>query len=170
MSVDLVFILDLLYNSSTVFVGVSAVLLYLLKDTQGFNFAIVTLLFFVFGAVLDWPLKELDKETYVYRYIFWALSDIAWMATIAYFGIKDKVYLWQSSIGQLIVVAAPLLQLLRLVDRHIFSLSINEGSYSYIAYLYKTILPLINFAVVILCFVPLYHLLRARKKLIVSKI
>jgi len=42
-----------------------------------------------------------------------------------------------------------LLQLMRLVDRHYFDLT-------YTNYLYKTLLPLINTATVVLCFVPLF--------------
>jgi len=150
MSIDFInIILDVFYSSSTLLTGGAAIVLYLLKDKPSFRFAFITFCFFLVGVLLNDLIKELDYKIYVSRYIFWAVNDIAWMGLIAYLTIKDKIHLWQSILGQLIVLPAPLLQLMRLVDRHYFDLT-------YTNYLYKTLLPLINMAVVALCFAPLF--------------
>ena len=141
-------ILILIYSSHTFFVGIAAILLYALKDKASFRLAFITFCFFLVGALLSDLIKELDYRVYVSRYIFWAFNDLAWMGLIAYLTIKDKIHLWQSILGQLIVLPAPLLQLMRLVDRHYFDLS-------YTTYLYKTLLPIINMVTVALCFAPL---------------
>jgi hypothetical protein len=142
-------ILDLFYSSHAFFVGIAAVLLYILKDKLSFRFAFITFCFFLIGVLLNDLIRELDYKVYVSRYIFWAANDIAWMGLIAYLTIKDKIHLWQSILGQLIVLPAPLLQLMRLVDRHYFDLTYTD-------FLYKGLLPLINMAVVVLCFAPLF--------------
>jgi hypothetical protein len=102
-------------------------------------------------ALIHSSLKEFDDGTYIYRYAVWALNDLSWMALIAYLGIKDKVYLWQCVLGQLVVIGAPILQLFRLVDRHLWELS-------YSTYMYKTLLPLINVGTVIVCYLPLLYI------------
>ncbi|WP_256096848.1 hypothetical protein [Pseudoalteromonas luteoviolacea] len=84
----------------------------------------------------------------VYRYILWALNDIVFIAIVAYWALKDKMYMWQSIIVQLVVLPAPILQLFRLVDRHLMDLS-------YSTYLYKSVLPIVNTVTIVLCFVPL---------------
>jgi len=142
-------ILSLLYSSHTFFVGIATILLYFLSDRPSFRFAFITFSFFLIGVIFNDLIRELDYKVYVSRYIFWAANDIAWMGLIAYLTIKDKIHIWQSILGQLIVLPAPLLQLMRLVDRHYFDLT-------YTNYLYKTLLPLINTATVVLCFVPLF--------------
>jgi hypothetical protein len=149
ISATVLYALKIIYSSSTFFVGLAAVFAYLLKDRQSFNFALITFFFFIIGMTFHFVIKEVDRGIFIYRYIFWAFNDIAWMGVIAYLTIKDKIHLWQSILGQLIVLPAPLLQLVRLVDRHYFDLS-------YTNYLYVTILPMINTAVVVLCFAPLF--------------
>lgn len=141
-------ILKLLYSSFTLIVGGAVFLLWYLNERKGLIFSIVTLIFFIIGLSSHLLIKNFDEGAYFYRYIFWAFNDIAWMGLIAYLTIKDKIYIWQSILGQLIVLPAPLLQLMRLVDRHYFDLS-------YTTYLYKTLLPIINMATVALCFAPL---------------
>ncbi|ATC93734.1 hypothetical protein PTUN_a1039 [Pseudoalteromonas tunicata] len=79
------------------------------------------------------------------------------MGCIAYFAIKDRLYLWQSIIGQLVVVLSPILQIFRLLDRHLWDLSYSDA-------IYKTTLPLINLAVVVICFLPLFLVLSSRIK------
>jgi len=129
---------------------------YLQKDWFAFRFALITACFFLYGTLIHDHLRGFD-DIYVWRYVVWAFNDIAWMAVIAYLGIKDKVYLWQSVLGQLVVIMAPILQLFRLVDRHLWDLS-------YSTYMYKTLLPLINIATVIVCYLPLIYLLTRRAK------
>jgi len=141
-------ILNLLYSSHAFFVGIAALLLYFLSDKQSFRFALVTFLFFLLGVFFTDLVKEFDYKIYVYRYAFWAFNDLAWMASIAYLTMKDKIHLWQSILGQLIVLPAPLLQLVRFVDRSYFDLTYTD-------YIYKSLLPLINMATVALCFAPL---------------
>ena len=62
--------------------------------------------------------------------------------------LKDKVYLWQCVIGQLVVIGAPILQLFRLVDRHLWDLA-------YSTVIYQTLMPFINIATVVVCYLPL---------------
>ena len=80
------------------------------------------------------------------------------MAIIAYLGIKDKVYLWQSVLGQLVVVMAPILQLFRVIDIHLWDLS-------YSTYMYKTLLPVINIGTVVVCYLPMIYLFTRRNRL-----
>jgi len=94
-------------------------------------------------------------------FIFFIFKDylafIIWMALIAYWGIKDKVYLWQCVIGQLVVIGAPILQLFRLVDRHLWDLA-------YSTIIYKTLMPFINIGTVIVCYLPLIMLFAPPQK------
>ncbi|PAJ73072.1 hypothetical protein CJF42_17850 [Pseudoalteromonas sp. NBT06-2] len=141
-------ILNLIYSSYLLFLGGAAILLYFFSDKPSYRFALVTFCFFLIGVLFSDLVKEFDYKVYIARYIFWASIDLFWMGTIAYLTMKDKIHLWQSILGQLIVLPAPLLQLVRLVDRHYFDLSYTD-------YLYVTLLPIINTAVVALCFAPL---------------
>jgi len=125
---------------------------YLRKDYLALRFVCITSAFFLFGAFIYEPLKAFDKDINIYRYVVWAFNDIAWMALIAYLGLKDKVYLWQSVLGQLVVIMAPILQLFRVVDRHLWDLS-------YSTLMYKTLLPLINISTVVVCYLPLIYIL-----------
>jgi len=141
---------ELLQLMETNLVGltfISVLLCHFLSSIQARLFCLITFVFFLFGSLIHSTLFEIDSG-YIYRYLIWAFNDIAWMGLIAYLTMKDKIHLWQSILGQLIVLPAPLLQLMRLVDRHYFDLS-------YTTYLYKTLLPIINMATVVLCFAPL---------------
>ncbi|SFC69907.1 hypothetical protein SAMN02745724_02323 [Pseudoalteromonas denitrificans DSM 6059] len=137
-----------MYSSQAFLIAIAAIFLYLLKDKKATLFCFITLIFFIWAISFNSLVKNYDRVDFVYRYIFWAINDISWMALIAYLTMKDKVHLWQSIAGQLIVLPAPLLQLMRLVDRHFFDLT-------YTNYLYYGLLPLINMATVVLCFFPL---------------
>lgn len=148
-------------NHATILTFIALGIFILLKDRLAIRFAAVCAAFYSIGF-FSYPLViSLDKETLIYRYIYWAANDVLFMAIIAYWALKDKVYLWQSIIAQLIVLPAPLLQLFRLVDRHLLDLT-------YSTYLYKTILPLVNIIVVLLCFVPLLVTLKRVSKTKIS--
>ena len=54
-------------------------------------------------------------------------------------------------LGQLVVIGAPILQLFRLVDRHLWDLS-------YSTVMYQTFMPLINIATVVVCYLPLLYI------------
>ena len=148
----------LILENSWVFILSPAIFVfYLRKDYLALRFALVTAAFFLYGALIYDSLMIIDEGVYVYRYVVWAFNDIAWMALIAYLGIKDKVYLWQSVLGQLVVISAPILQLFRLVDRHLWDLS-------YSTMLYKTLLPLINIGTVVVCYLPLLYLFMRKNR------
>ena len=139
-----------LSNSWVFIISPAIFLFYMRKDYLALRFALVTAAFFLYGTLIYDGLISID-DPYIWRYVVWAFNDIAWMALIAYWAIKDKVYLWQSVIGQLVVISAPILQLFRLVDRHLWDLS-------YSTMLYKTLLPLINIGTVVVCYLPLLYL------------
>jgi len=141
--------LRILNTSWVIFLIPAFFIFYIRKDFYALKFISITAFFFFFGALIHSSLKEFDDDIYIYRYIVWAFNDIAWMALIAYLGIKDKIYLWQCVLGQLVVIGAPILQLFRLVDRHLWDLS-------YSTYVYKTLLPLINVGTVIVCYLSAY--------------
>lgn len=133
-----------------------AVFLFLfLKDKLALRYAVLCASFYVIGYFSFPIITELDGGKFILKYVIWALNDIVFMAILAYWALKDKVYIWQSVIAQLIILPAPLLQLFRLVDRHILD-------YSYSTYLYKTVLPLVNIAIVLLCFAPLFLLFKQK--------
>ena len=144
----------ILSNSWVFILSPAIIIFYLRKDWPAFYFAVITAAFFLYGTLIYSALKAFD-DIYIWRYVVWAFNDIAWMAVIAYLGIKDKVYLWQSALGQLVVIMAPILQLFRLVDRHLWDLS-------YSTYMYKTLLPLINIGTVVVCYLPLIYLFTRR--------
>lgn len=123
---------------------------YLRKDYLALRFVLVTAAFFLYGTLIYGGLIAID-ESYIWRYVVWAFNDLAWMALIAYLGLKDKVHLWQCVLGQLVVIGAPILQLFRLVDRHLWDLS-------YSTYMYKTLLPLINIGTIVVCYLPLLYI------------
>ncbi|MCF7501559.1 MULTISPECIES: hypothetical protein [unclassified Pseudoalteromonas] len=153
------------FNSFIVILGNSWVFIlspaifvfYIRNDWLAFRFSVITASFFLYGTLIHSSLSEFD-DIFVWRYVVWAFNDIAWMAIIAYLGIKDKVYLWQSVLGQLVVVMAPILQLFRVIDIHLWDLS-------YSTYMYKTLLPLINIGTVVVCYLPMIYLFTRRNRL-----
>ncbi|MCF6438914.1 hypothetical protein L1077_05695 [Pseudoalteromonas luteoviolacea] len=140
-------LLVLLGDYFTLFSVLAVVIFYLLNDKLALRYSVLCAVFYIVGNYTHNPVKAFDDDE-VYRYIIWALNDIVFIAIVAYWAIKDKMYMWQSVLVQLVVLPAPLLQLFRLVDRHLMDLS-------YSTYLYKTILPFVNFSAVALCFAPL---------------
>ena len=153
------------FNSFIVILGNSWVFIlspaifvfYIRNDWLAFRFSVITASFFLYGTLIHSSLSEFD-DIFVWRCVVWAFNDIAWMAIIAYLGIKDKVYLWQSVLGQLVVVMAPILQLFRVIDIHLWDLS-------YSTYMYKTLLPLINIGTVVVCYLPMIYLFTRRNRL-----
>lgn len=142
----------ILGNSWVFILSPAIFIFYLRKDYLALRFVLITAAFFLYGTLIHNYLRDFDDGIYIYRYVIWAFNDIAWMALIAYLAIKDKIHLWQSVLGQLVVVCAPILQLFRLVDRHLWDLS-------YSTYIYKTLLPFINIGTVIVCYLPLIYIL-----------
>lgn len=136
------------------FIGVAACLFK--KDKRALRYALLCAFFYVLGSFTYPLIIEFDAESRIFRYIYWAFSDVVFMGILAYWALKDKMYIWQSVIAQLIVLPGPILQLFRLVDRHLLDLS-------YSTYPYKTVIPLINIAIVLLCFAPLFIFSKERK-------
>jgi|TARA_B100001063_G_C16520240_1_gene431286 hypothetical protein len=145
------YFVSILSKSWVLILSPAILLFFILKDYLALRFAAITAAFFLFGTITYSSLMAFDDGIYVYRYLVWALTDITWMALIAYLGLKDKVHLWQCVLGQLVVIAAPILQLFRLVDRHLWDLS-------YSTVMYQTFMPLINIATVVICYLPLLYI------------
>jgi hypothetical protein len=145
----------LVRDNATILTFFSVVLFAVLKDDKALRYAALCAAFYVVGYFSYPVIKKIDTDFYVIRYIYWALSDIVFMAILAVWALRDKVYLSQSILAQLIVLPAPIMQLFRLVDRHYLDLS-------YSTYLYKSILPLVNILTVLLCFLPVVYILRSR--------
>ncbi|MCF2907369.1 hypothetical protein L1285_03445 [Pseudoalteromonas sp. DL2-H2.2] len=148
-------LLGAIFDSQMMLVSLSVILFCFLKDRLALRYSLLCFAFFVNGYLTHDLILELDTHM-VFRYIYWAAADILFIAIVAYWALKDKMYMWQSIICQLVVIPAPLLQLFRLVDRHLMELS-------YSGYFYKTILPLVNYATVFLCFAPLIYLLGRKR-------
>ncbi|MGA4605669.1 hypothetical protein [Pseudoalteromonas maricaloris] len=139
----------LFFLDYSIWVSFVAVFLCLLvRDVKALRYASLIAIFYVLGAFNADYIRAADPDR-IYRYIYWALSDIVFMAIIAYWAVKDKMYLWQSILAQIIIIPAPLLQFFRLVDRHFMDLS-------YSTYLYPTIIPMVNVATLCLAFVPVF--------------
>lgn len=147
----------LIRDHATLVTFISVALFALLRDDKALRYAALCAAFYVVGYFSYPIIKHIDADLYVIRYIYWAFSDITFMAILAIWALKDKVYLWQSVLAQLIVLPAPIMQLFRLVDRHYLDMS-------YSTYLYKSILPLVNILTVILCFLPVVYILKSRIK------
>lgn len=147
----------ILSNSWVFILSPAIFVFYIRNDWLAFRFSVITASFFLYGTLIHSSLSEFD-DIFVWRYVVWAFNDIAWMAIIAYLGIKDKVYLWQSVLGQLAVVMAPILQLFRVIDIHLWDLS-------YSTYMYKTLLPVINIGTVVVCYLPMIYLFTRRNRL-----
>ncbi|MCF7519767.1 MULTISPECIES: hypothetical protein [Pseudoalteromonas] len=147
----------ILSNSWVFILSPAIFVFYIRNDWLAFRFSVITASFFLYGTLIHSSLSEFD-DIFVWRYVVWAFNDIAWMAIIAYLGIKDKVYLWQSVLGQLVVVMAPILQLFRVIDIHLWDLS-------YSTYMYKTLLPVINIGTVVVCYLPMIYLFTRRNRL-----
>lgn len=145
-----------LNNGWAAFLLPSIVFYVLTREYKALRFVLLTAAFFLYGTLIHDFLHDWDNDM-IWRYVVWASNDIIWMAIIAYWGIRGKVHMWQSIAGQLIVVAAPFLQLWRVADRHLWDLTFNS------AYLYKTLLPIINSATLILCYLPILFWLQARR-------
>lgn len=149
--------ISVIYGSSVLFLLPAILYFYWFRDTLSLRFILITALFFLIGTLLNSPIKTFDEDFFIYRYLIWAALDITWMAVIAYWALKDKVHLWQSIVGQLVVVFAPLLQLFRLLDRHLWDLSYSD-------YLYQTLLPIINIATIAVCYLPVFYFFFNKKK------
>lgn len=147
----------LIRDHATLMTFISVILFVLLRDDKALRYAALCAAFYVIGYFSYPAIKHIDADFYVIRYIYWAFSDIAFMAILAILALKDKVYLWQSILAQLIVLPAPIMQLFRLVDRHYLDLS-------YSTYVYKSILPLVNILTVILCFLPVLYIFKNKIK------
>ncbi|WP_235423398.1 hypothetical protein [Pseudoalteromonas luteoviolacea] len=139
--------ITVLDDSLTLLAFVACCIFIVIKDKAAFRYSFLCLVFYVVGNFTYGPILSFDSGI-VYRYIFWALNDIVFIAIVAYWALKDKMYMWQSIMVQLVVLPAPVLQLFRLVDRHLMDLS-------YSTYLYKSVLPIVNTVTIILCFAPL---------------
>ena len=147
----------LIRDHATLLTFIAVALFLVLRDEKALRYAALCAAFYVLGYFSFPIVKQLDAELYVIRYIYWAFSDLVFMAILAIWALKDKAYLWQSVLAQLIILPAPILQLFRLVDRHYLDLS-------YSTYLYKTILPLVNICTVILCFLPVFSMIKTKFK------
>lgn len=147
----------LFFGEHSIWISIVAVVLCgIVRDWCAFRYAILIFIFYLLGALTYDFIVSFD-DTKVYRYIYWALSDIIFMAIIAYWAVKDKVYMWQSVLAQIIIIPAPLLQFFRLVDRHLMDMS-------YSTYLYPTIIPIVNVATLCLAFVPVISFWQLRKQ------
>ena len=62
---------------------------FVFKDRLAFRFVLLTAAFFLFGNLTASSLRAFD-DIYIYRYLVWAITDIIWMALIAYWGIRIK--------------------------------------------------------------------------------
>lgn len=148
---------DLITNYQMAIVLISIAIFLFKRDLNSLRYSVLLMLFFIIGYITYPWIMAYDYGFYVYRYVYWALIDILFIAILAYWALKDKVYIWQSVIGQLVVLPAPILQLFRLVDRHYMDLS-------YSTYLYKTLLPLVNSLSVLVCFLPLLLIYKQKNK------
>ena len=157
LSEHLIEFIKLLYNGSVFLIFPAVILFYLLKDHKGLMFAAVTLAFFTFGTLTHGLIKSFDHDSYVWRYILWAINDCLWILIISKLASRDKTHLLQSCLGIMVVFPAPLIQLFRVIDRHFYDLS-------YSTYLYKAGLPLINTLVIVICYLPLFALVISKLK------
>ena len=153
-NIDVILLMITAHETAITFIAVF--LFIVLKDKLALRYASLCAAFYVVGYFSYSFVISLDNEQYILRYVIWAFNDIVFMAILAYWALKDKVYIWQSILVQLIILPAPLLQLFRLVDMHVL-----DTTYS--SYLYKTILPLVNISVVLMCFAPLLLLFQKGK-------
>ncbi|WP_462183077.1 hypothetical protein [Pseudoalteromonas maricaloris] len=139
----------LFFGQNSIWISLSAVVLCaFLGDWKAMRYATLVFAFYFIGSYTVEVIRTFDSDKF-YRYVFWAINDIIFMAIIAYWAVKDKMYLWQSILAQIIIIPAPLLQFFRLVDRHFMDMS-------YSTYLYPTIIPMVNVATLCLAFVPVF--------------
>ena len=158
MQFDLLYLDEILISirdHATVLCLSAVVFFIYFQDKRALRYSLLCSFFYILGNISYPIIMKFDYSIYLYRYVYWAFSDIAFMAILAYWTLNDRVYLWQGVIGQIIVLPAPLLQLFRLVDRHLLDLS-------YSTYLYKTILPLVNSLIVLICLIPAINVIRSR--------
>ncbi len=154
-------LLHFILNWQMIIICCVCVYFFLRKDTPALLFSLVTLVSFLLSYIFTPIVFELDPN-YVYRYIFWVFNDILWMAVIAFLAIKDKINVSISVMAQIAVIPAILMQLFRIVDIHILEIS-------FISMLYKSIIPLSNSIIVLLCIFPLLSYIVGSIKLFVYK-
>ena len=140
-------LLQTFLNYQLLLVLIALVLSLKFKLESGSWFSVVTLSSFLISFIVTPFLYEYDTAKF-YRYFFWAFNDIVWMSAIAILGIKDRISLRLSVTAQLIFIPVILIQLFKIVDKHFLD-------YELIDSIYKTIIPLSNTLVVLLCFAPL---------------
>lgn len=125
----------------------SVFLCFVLKDKKALRYSLLVAIFYIVGTFSSDFVRSIDEHQ-VIRYVYWALNDILFMGIVAYWAVKDKMYMWQSILAQLVVLPAPILQLFRLTDYHLMELS-------YSTYLYATIIPITNVVTLCLTFAPI---------------
>lgn len=152
-------LLHLILDWQMIIIACCALVYFINKDRSAFLFTFITLLSFLLSYLATPFIFEHDPERF-YRYIFWIGNDIVWMAMIAYLGLKDKISLSLCISAQICVIPAMLVQLLRIVDVQILNIQ-------FISFLYKTIIPLSNTLIVLLCVWPLLFYLVEKAKLMI---
>lgn len=154
-------LLAIILDWQMIIIALSAVVYIWYKDKPALIFSVVTLISFLISYFGTPFIFDLDPGR-VYRYVFWITNDVAWMAIIAYLGIKDKISINVSIVAQICVIPIVLIQLLRIVDIQILDIP-------FITLLYKTIIPLSNTLIVLLCLWPFLSYLIERVKLLFFK-
>lgn len=140
----------------TVSVVIATMLLWGLRDRQGMRFAAVTTFFYILANLYFDYLIAWDSAN-LYRYFVWFSHDLLWMATIAYFSLRDKLELKQSVLGQLLCLPILCLNLLRAID-------MATGQFNFSLTPYQIIYPVCETAIVVLCWLPVVVALKAKVK------
>jgi len=136
----------LIFEYQLVILAVGTLLCFIVKEKKGVFFSSILLLFFFTSYYISPIIKSIDPSMH-YRYWFWIANDLLCMITLAYFAIKDRVYIWQSIYGQLLILPIPIIEAIRYTDRHFFDLSYSTS-------FYVSFIPILNTLVIILAFIP----------------
>lgn len=146
---------DLFDNLSMQLIIASVVASAALKKWRHFAFCLTLFSFYFLSFFLDCPIKAYDPGE-VWRYVYWSLIDIAYLATLYVLVIKKKAPLYALIISAVLEVAAILCHIIRAIDIKLTDAAITN-------YFYSEVIALTNVGFVTLATLPLLCAIIKRK-------
>lgn len=146
---------DLFDNLSMQLIIVSVVASAALRKWKHFAFCLTLFSFYFLSFFLDCPIKAYDPGE-VWRYVYWSLIDIAYLATLFALVIKKKASLYALIISAALEVVAILCHIIRAIDIKLTDAAITN-------YFYSEVIALTNVGFVTLATLPLLCAIIKRK-------
>lgn len=146
---------DLFDNLSMQLIIASVVASAALRKLKHFAFCLTLFSFYFLSFFLDCPIKAYDPGE-VWRYVYWSLIDITYLATLYVLVIRKKAPLYALIISAALEVVAILCHIVRAIDIKLTDAAITN-------YFYSEVIALTNVGFVTLATLPLLCAIIKRK-------